>query len=203
MNSNSSLVWSSRLTAPNIYLSYLVIVLNYLCCWKDVKTQEHTNIYRRSRSGQTMPLSRHSEGTYRETSSHAACQGTFGHGRLSLLSHCGLILACRVELVCASQFRRYCLFSWKLLDSGQCDSTVWDWALWTRGPVISVAGWRFDSCQKWWTLSSSISCIEKKKNQNSHINTVTANVKVTCRTPSVQPCGSLKRLERKARSMYF
>ena len=39
-----------------------------------------------------MPLSGHSVVTYPETSSHATCQGTFGHGRLSSLSHCGLIL---------------------------------------------------------------------------------------------------------------
>ena len=49
-----------------------------------------------------MPLSRHSVGTFPETSSHAACQGTFGHSRLSSLSHCGLILVQKVELVCAS-----------------------------------------------------------------------------------------------------
>ena len=40
-----------------------------------------------------MPLSRHSVGTYQETSSHATHQGTIGHSRLSSLSHCGLILA--------------------------------------------------------------------------------------------------------------
>ena len=45
-----------------------------------------------------MPLSWHSVGTYPETSSHATCQGTIGHSRLSSLSHCGLILAQRVEL---------------------------------------------------------------------------------------------------------
>ena len=33
-----------------------------------------------------MPQSRHSAGTYPETSSHATCQGTFGHSRLSSLS---------------------------------------------------------------------------------------------------------------------
>ena len=49
-----------------------------------------------------MPLPTHSVGTYLETSSHATCQGTFGHSHLSSLSHCGLILALRVELVCAS-----------------------------------------------------------------------------------------------------
>ena len=43
--------------------------------------------------GLTMPLSRHSMGTYPETSSHATCQGTFGRNRLSSLSQCGLILA--------------------------------------------------------------------------------------------------------------
>ena len=53
----------------------------------------HTPLTQRSRSGLTVPLSRHSVGTYPETSSHATCQGTFGHGRLSSLSHCDLILA--------------------------------------------------------------------------------------------------------------
>ena len=49
-----------------------------------------------------MPLSRHSVGIYPETSSHATCQETFGHSRLSALSHYGLILAYKVELVCLS-----------------------------------------------------------------------------------------------------
>ena len=40
-----------------------------------------------------MPLSRHSLGTNQEMSPHATRQGTLGHSRLSLLSHCGLILA--------------------------------------------------------------------------------------------------------------
>ena len=62
----------------------------------------HTPLTQRSRSGLTMPLSRHSVGTYQETSSHASREGTFGHTRLSSLSHCVLILAKRVELVCAS-----------------------------------------------------------------------------------------------------
>ena len=53
----------------------------------------HTPLTQRSRSGLTMPLSRHSVGTYQETSSHATRQGTLGHSRLSSLSHCGLILA--------------------------------------------------------------------------------------------------------------
>ena len=52
-----------------------------------------TPLTQQSRSGLTMPLSRHSMGTYQETSSHATCQGTFGHSCLSSLSHCGLILA--------------------------------------------------------------------------------------------------------------
>ena len=39
----------------------------------------------------------------RQTSSHATRQGTLGHGRLSLLSHCGLILVLRLEMVCQSQ----------------------------------------------------------------------------------------------------
>ena len=37
--------------------------------------------------------SRHSVGTYRETSSHVTRQGTLDHSHLSSLSHCGLILA--------------------------------------------------------------------------------------------------------------
>ena len=40
-----------------------------------------------------MLLSKHSVGTYPETSSHSTGQGIFGHSRLSSLSHCGLILA--------------------------------------------------------------------------------------------------------------
>ena len=53
----------------------------------------HTPLTRRSRNGLIMPLSRHCVGTCPETSSHATCQRTFGHSRLSSLSHCGLILA--------------------------------------------------------------------------------------------------------------
>ena len=53
----------------------------------------HTPMTQRSRTGLTMSLSGHSVGTYPETSSHATCQGTFDHGRLSSLSHGGLILA--------------------------------------------------------------------------------------------------------------
>ena len=53
----------------------------------------NTPLTRLSRSGLTMPLSRHSVGTYPETSSHATCQRTIGHSRLSSLSHCGLNLA--------------------------------------------------------------------------------------------------------------
>ena len=48
-------------------------------------------------SGLTMPPSKHSMGTYQEPNSHATRQGTFGHSRPSSLSHCGLILAERVE----------------------------------------------------------------------------------------------------------
>ena len=40
-----------------------------------------------------MPLSRHSVGTYLETTSHATRQETLGHSRLSSLSQCTLILA--------------------------------------------------------------------------------------------------------------
>ena len=55
-----------------------------------------------------MPLSRNSMGTYKETrrSSHATRQGTLGYSRLSSLSHYGLILASRVELMCASYIKK-------------------------------------------------------------------------------------------------
>ena len=44
----------------------------------------------------------HNVRAYQKTSSHATRQGTLSHSRLSSLSHCGLILAYRVELVCTS-----------------------------------------------------------------------------------------------------
>ena len=53
----------------------------------------HTHLTHRSRSGLTMPLPRQRVGIYQETSSHATCQETIGHRHLSMLSHCGLILA--------------------------------------------------------------------------------------------------------------
>ena len=59
----------------------------------------HTPLTQRSRNGLTMPLSRLSVGAYQETGSHATRQGTLSHSRLSSLSHCGLILAWRVELL--------------------------------------------------------------------------------------------------------
>ena len=62
----------------------------------------HTPLTHRSRSGLTVPLSRQSVGIYQETSSHATRKGTLGYNRLSSLSHCGLILARSVEVVCAS-----------------------------------------------------------------------------------------------------
>ena len=50
-----------------------------------------------------MPLSRHSVGTYQETSSNATRQGTLGHSPLSSLSYCGPIMVKKkVELVCVS-----------------------------------------------------------------------------------------------------
>ena len=51
-----------------------------------------TSLTQRSRSGLTM-LSKNSVETHQATSSQVARQGTFGHSRLSPLSHCGLILA--------------------------------------------------------------------------------------------------------------
>ena len=62
----------------------------------------HTPLTHRCRCGLTIPLSRQSVGIYQGTSSHATRQGTFVYNRLSSLSHCRLILAERVELVCAS-----------------------------------------------------------------------------------------------------
>ena len=64
------------------------------CRWQ-VTFKHHTPLTHQSRSGLAMPLSSHSVGTYQETSSHAARQGTFtlSHSHLSSLSHCGLILA--------------------------------------------------------------------------------------------------------------
>ena len=44
-----------------------------------------------------MPLSRHSVGTYQETSSHATHQGTLVNSRPSSLSSCGLILVSTTE----------------------------------------------------------------------------------------------------------
>ena len=43
----------------------------------------HTPLTKRSQSGLTMPLSRHSEGTDQETSSHATRQGILFYSRLS------------------------------------------------------------------------------------------------------------------------
>ena len=53
----------------------------------------HTPLTHRSRSGLTMPLSRHNVGIHQETSSHATRQGALGHSRLSSLSRYRLILA--------------------------------------------------------------------------------------------------------------
>ena len=60
----------------------------------------HKPLAQQSWCGLTMPLSRYSLGAYLETSSHATCLGTFSHSCLSSLSHCGLILAQRMELAC-------------------------------------------------------------------------------------------------------
>ena len=63
----------------------------------------HTPLTQRSQSWLTMLLFRHSVGTHQEMSSHATCQTTLGHSRLSSPNHCGLILAYRVELVCPTK----------------------------------------------------------------------------------------------------
>ena len=53
----------------------------------------HTPLTHWGWSGLSMPLSRQSVEICQEMSSHATHQGTLGYSRLSLLSHCGLILA--------------------------------------------------------------------------------------------------------------
>ena len=63
---------------------------------------KHTPLTCQSWSGLTMPLSRQSVGIYQEISSHTTRQETLGYSHLSSLSHCGLILAEKVELVCTS-----------------------------------------------------------------------------------------------------
>ena len=57
--------------------------------WLHLNTR--TSMSQWSRNGLNMPLSRHSVGTYPETSTHTTCQ-EFGHSHLSLMSHCGLVL---------------------------------------------------------------------------------------------------------------
>ena len=59
----------------------------------------HTALTQQSQSGLTMPLSRHSVGTYPETSSHTTCQGTFSH---SLTEPLWTDPDIKSELVCAS-----------------------------------------------------------------------------------------------------
>ena len=63
----------------------------------------HTPFTQWSWSGLTM-LSRHSMGTYhwRKWAHKQFVRGTLGHSRLRLLSHCGLTLACKVELLSMS-----------------------------------------------------------------------------------------------------
>ena len=51
-----------------------------------LRLNTHIPLTQQSQSGLTMPLSRCSVRTYQETSSHATCQGTLGHSRLSPLS---------------------------------------------------------------------------------------------------------------------
>ena len=59
---------------------------------KNCYTPQHTCTLDPMKSEWVMPP-RHSVGTHPETSSHSICQETFDHRHLSLLSHCGLILA--------------------------------------------------------------------------------------------------------------
>ena len=62
------------------------------CRWQVTPKRAHTSDPT-NWSGLIMPLSRHSVGTYQETSSHATRLGTLCNSRLSSLSHCELILA--------------------------------------------------------------------------------------------------------------
>ena len=62
------------------------------CRWQVTPKHAYT-LTKQGRSGLTMLLSRHSVGTYEETSSHVIRQETLGHSRLSSLSKGGLILA--------------------------------------------------------------------------------------------------------------
>ena len=62
----------------------------------------HIPLTQRCRSRLTVLVSSHSVGTYHETSSHATRSGNTRPSLLSSLSHCGLILAQWVELVCAN-----------------------------------------------------------------------------------------------------
>ena len=71
------------------------------CRWQVTPEHALTLDLTKSESELTMPLCRLSVG--KEMSSHATRQGPFGHSRLSSLSHCGLILPKRVELVCESE----------------------------------------------------------------------------------------------------
>ena len=75
------------------------------CRWQVTRKHAYT-LTQRIRSGLTMPLSRHSVRTYQEMSSHATRQGTLSHSHLSSLSHCGLILAYKVELVWPKEWNR-------------------------------------------------------------------------------------------------
>ena len=58
-----------------------------------LRLNTHTPLTQRSRNGLTMPLSKLGVLIYSEMSSHATCQGTFSHSRLSSLSLCGLTVA--------------------------------------------------------------------------------------------------------------
>ena len=63
------------------------------CAGGRLHLNTHTPWTQWSWTGPTISLSRHSVGTYPEMSSHATCQGAFGHSHLSSLSHCGPIMA--------------------------------------------------------------------------------------------------------------
>ena len=74
--------------------TYLCLLIDKFICTYAISRVKGVCVFtQRSRSGLTMSLSRHSVGTYPETSSYATRQGTFSHSRLSSLSHCGLIFA--------------------------------------------------------------------------------------------------------------
>ena len=104
-------VWDKIFLMLTLKLGTKHVLTKQVCCKYSREFQYHTiSCYTRkslnekfvgweglgmgmgSRSGLTVPLSRHCVGTYQKMSSHATSQGSHGHSHLSSLSHCVLIL---------------------------------------------------------------------------------------------------------------